>query len=108
MKNSILSGGVVTLTAPYNRSAGQGMLVGSLFGVAVTDVLSGAEVVVELEGAFTLAKATGAWTQGAKLYWDDSAKNVTTTPTSNTYIGYALAAAGSGDATGPVLLAIGV
>lgn len=48
-------------------------------------------------------KATGeAWTMGAKLYWDDTAKKFTTTATANTLCGYAAAPAASADTTGSV------
>lgn len=46
-----------------------------------------------------------AWTQGQKLYWDDTAKNFTTTVGSNTVQGSALVAALSADTTGFVVLA---
>ena len=50
------------------------------------------------EGVFDLAKAAGAVTQGQLVYWDNVAKNVTTTATSNKLIGVATQAALSGDA----------
>jgi predicted RecA/RadA family phage recombinase len=104
MKNYIQEGEVVTLTAPYAVSSGGGALVGALFGVAVTDVANGAEGEFSIEGVYTLPKATGALTQGAKVYWDNSAKKVTATATDNTLIGCALKAAASGDATAVVRL----
>ena len=56
-----------------------------------------------LDGAHTLAKATGqTWTVGAQLYWDNTNKNFTTTSSGNTAAGKALAAAASGDTTGKV------
>lgn len=53
-----------------------------------------------------VAKATGqAWSVGALLYWDNTAKNLTTTVGSNTKAGYCLEAALSGDTvSGKVLL----
>lgn len=105
MKNYIQPGEVVTLTAPYNVASGAGLLVGSLFGVALAAASSGAAVEAATRGVYTLAKATGAaWTIGARLYWDDTAKNCTTTAGSNKLIGVALSAAGSSDTTGNVLL----
>jgi len=66
MKNSVQNGEVLTLTAPYNVSSGGGMLVGSIFGVAATTVLSGASVEAEVLGVFELAKVSAqAWTVGA-------------------------------------------
>ena len=53
------------------------------------------------------AKATGeAWSVGQAIYWDNTAKNVTTTSSGNTLIGAAAAAVGSGagETSGNVLL----
>lgn len=99
MKNYVQDGDVVTLTAPYAVASGGGALVGSAFGVAANTVANGADGEFCLNGVFDLPKATGAVTQGAKIYWDNTAKVVTTTATSNTLIGVAIAAAASGDAT---------
>jgi predicted RecA/RadA family phage recombinase len=106
MKNMIQPGEILVLTAPYDRSSGQGALIGSIFGIAQVDVLSGSDAAFAVEGVFDISKASGAVTQGVKLYWDNTAKNVTTTSTSNTLIGVATAAAASGDSTARVRLGI--
>lgn len=101
-------GSVLTLTMPYDRTTGQGVLVGGLFGVCLLDALSGAECAVETQCVATLPKLTGAaWTQGARLFWDDTNKRCDTTNTSDYCIGYAAAAAASGDATGDVYVVPG-
>jgi predicted RecA/RadA family phage recombinase len=98
-------GDVITLAAPYDRTAGQGALVGAIFGVAMNDVLNTVNGQFAIEGVHTLAKATGqTWTQGALIYWDNTNKNCTTTSTSNTRIGCAMQAQASGDTTGAVRL----
>lgn len=99
MKNYVGPGAHLTLAAPYDRTSGQGALVGSIFGVASVDVLSGITASFVTCGVFDLAKATGAVTAGQKIYWDNTAKNCTTVSTSNTLIGAATQAAQSGDAT---------
>ena len=105
MKNFVMEGRTVTLVAPYAVTSGQGLLVGSIFGVAAADAAIITEVETVLEGVFTLAKATGAaWTQGALIYWDNAARNCTTTVATNKLIGVATAAAASGDAVGNVRL----
>lgn len=105
MKNFIQPGDVVSVTAPAAVASGAGVLVGSLFGVATHTAANAAAVEIATKGVFTLAKATGqAWTVGARIYWDDTAKNCTTTAGTNKLIGVALAAAASGDTTGTVLL----
>lgn len=103
--NFVQPGEVVTLTAPYQRNAGQAAKIGTIIGVAVSTIASGARGEFALTGVWTLTKATGAaWTEGALIYWDDTARNCTTTSTSNTRIGVAAAAAASGDTTGVVRL----
>ena len=109
MKNFVQAGANITLPAPYDRKSGEGALIGSLFGVASTDVASGAEASFVTTGVFDLAKAASqAWTVGAKVYWDNTAKACTTTATSNTLIGVATAPVGgsAGEIVGRVRLGI--
>ena len=105
MKNFVMEGKTITLTAPYAVTAGQGLLVGSAFGVASGDAAISTDVEAVLEGVFTLTKATGAaWTIGALIYCDNSARNCTTTVATNKLIGVAQAAALAGDTVGNVRL----
>lgn len=110
MKNFVQEGDVLTLIAPYDVDAGEGMLVGNLFGVATTDGASGAEVEAFVgEGVFDLDKVDAqAWTAGASVYWDNSAKNVTTTSSGNTFIGFATRIEANPTATGRVRLITGI
>jgi hypothetical protein len=104
VKNSIQPGEVLALPAPYAVASGGGALIGAIFGVAVT-ALANAEVgSFQLCGVYTLPKATGAATLGAKAYWDNTNKNVTATSTSNTLIGVFVAAYASGDTSANVRL----
>lgn len=104
MRNFIQPGKVVTVTAPYALTSGAGALVGSIFGVAEAPAASGASVNLRRTGVFTLPKATGAITQGAALYWDNTNYVVTTSASGNTKIGAALTAQASGDATVQAIL----
>jgi predicted RecA/RadA family phage recombinase len=105
VKNLVKKGDVLSLTAPYDRTSGQGMKVGSIFGVAIADALSGAAVEAQVVGVFELNKTSAqAWTQGAKIYWDDTAKEATSVSTSNTLIGVATEAAANPSSTGKVRL----
>lgn len=107
MKNYVSPGDHVTLAAPYAVSAGDGALVGSIFGVAQEDAENAADVVLVTRGIFDMAKVSAqAWTVGAKIYWDNTAKNCTTTASSNTLIGTAVAVAANPSATGRVRLGI--
>ena len=107
MKNYVQPGATLTLTAPYAVTSGDGLLVGSIFGVAAGDAASGATVETALTGVFDLTKiGSQAWTIGAKIYWDDSNKRCTTVATDNTVIGVAVeaVAGGAGDTIGRVRL----
>ena len=105
MKNFIQPGEEVTLVAPYALTSGQGLLVGSIFGVASNDAANSTNVETRLEGVFLLTKATAqAWTQGAVIYWDNAARNCTTTVATNKLIGVATAAALAADTVGYVRL----
>ena len=104
MKNSIQDGEILALAAPYAVASGGGALIGSIFGVAVTALANTEVGSFQLCGVYTLPKATGAATVGAKAYWDNTNKNVTATSTSNTLIGVFVAAYASGDTTANVRL----
>jgi predicted RecA/RadA family phage recombinase len=106
MKNFVQEGDVVTMAAPYQVSSGQGALVGAMFGIATVDLANGASGSFALKGVFDIVKAAGAVTAGAKMYWDNTAKNVTTTSSANTLIGVATQAQLSGDATCRIRLGI--
>ncbi|WP_022722950.1 DUF2190 family protein [Rhodopseudomonas sp. B29] len=93
------AGGVVVGT-PYK--------LGSLFGIARVSANAGEVFPYERKGVWgNQPKAAGAaWTFGDVLYWDDTAKNYTKTATNNMRVGYAAAAALSGDLVGSVLLGV--
>ena len=99
MKNWIQNGNTVTVVAPADVLSGAGLLVGTLFGLALSNALSGADVEISTNGVVDLPKAADVITQGAKVYWDDTAKNVTTTSAGNTLIGCAIVDAAVGDGT---------
>lgn len=105
MKNFIQPGEEVTLTAPYTVVSGGGLLVGSIFGVASNDALSGASVEARLEGVFQLAKLSSeVWTQGQLIYWDNTNKWCTSVSSTNKLIGVAILPASNPSTTGTVRL----
>lgn len=104
MKNYISTGATLVVAAPYALTAGQGFKVGDLFGVAQDNAASGDQTLMVRDGAFELAKDTSAPAQGGIAYWDDAAKKITTTATSNKKIGLFIAGAVTGDATCRVVL----
>ena len=107
MKNYVQEGCYVEVTLPYARLSGEGVLVGSLFGVCVVDGASGASINIHTEGVYDLTAATGASTDavvGAKAYWDNTNKRITPVSTSNSYVGVFLAAKATADAVARVRL----
>lgn len=107
MKNYVQPGNTITLTAPYAVTSGEGLLVGSIFGIASADTALNDPVEATLTGVFDLTKVgSQAWTVGAKVYWDDTNKRTTSVATSNTLIGVATeaVAGGAGDTIGRVRL----
>jgi predicted RecA/RadA family phage recombinase len=104
-KNFVAPGHSTTVTAPYALTSGQGALVGALFGVAQHDAANAAQVVLGLEGIYDLTKEPSlAITAGARVFWDNTNRRVTTTATSNFPIGIAVVAAAGADATARVRL----
>ncbi len=97
MKNCVQPGNSITLTAPYAVTSGDGLLVGSIFGVAAGTAILGDPVETAVEGVYDLKKvASQAWAVGDRIYWDNTAKQTTKTLTSNTLIGVATEAVGGG------------
>lgn len=97
MKNYVQPGNTITLTAPYAVASGDGLLVGSIFGVASGTAALGETVETALVGVFDLTKVgSQAWAAGAKVYWDNTNKRCTTVATDNTLIGVATEAVAGG------------
>lgn len=107
MNNYVQPGEILELTTPAAVTKGLGYKIGSIVGLATVSAGSGVKANFLVKGVALVVKATGgssAWTEGVKLYWDDSAKKFTKTSSGNTLVGVAVAAAGDNDATGYVRL----
>lgn len=113
MRNSVQSGEVLTLTAPYTVVSGAGALVGKKFGVATADITSGSKGEFAVCGVFDIAKGSTTFATGDPVYWDNTNKVATSTAQSNwligtaqltTYESTAPLGGSSGDATVRVLL----
>ncbi|HEY9546746.1 MAG TPA: DUF2190 family protein [Solimonas sp.] len=97
MDNAVQKGIAIELAAPYDVASGGGALVGSLFGVAIVTLASGASGNFETCGVFDLTcLGTDTIDQGQKVYWDNTNKRCTETATSNYLIGVATEAKVSG------------
>ncbi len=108
MKNFVQMGNNLTLAAPYAVDAGEGVLIGQIFGVAAGDAENGAEVDISCVGVFELAKTTAAvFTVGAPVYFDTATKTCrsggdddsNSAGDNEALIGVAVAAAGAGAST---------
>lgn len=88
-------------------AAGAVVVLNDLVTVAPRPIAANALGAVAIEGVFSMPKATGAIGQGALVYWDSTAGNVTTTAAGNKRAGKAAAAAASGDASVQVILNCG-
>lgn len=111
--NYVQEGRLIDYTPSAAVKSGQVVVIGSVVGVAVADIAASAAGAVCIEGVFEIPKATGAITAGAVVYWDADGDPIggtadsgaaTATSTDNTKMGYAIAAAASGDATVKVKL----
>lgn len=105
MRNFVQRGDVLTFIAPYALASGDGVLVGSLFGIATSSAANGAEAEVKTEGVFDIAAlGTDVAAQGAKAYWDNGNRRITTTAAGNSLVGAFTLAKANGDATARVRL----
>lgn len=104
-KNYVAAGRTIDFAAPYDRTPGQAALLGSIVGIALGTLTNTTIGSWALEGVWDVAKVNAqAWTAGALIYWDDSAKLFTTVSTSNTRAGIAALAAANPTSVGRVRL----
>ncbi len=101
MKNFIQNGDMISVTAPAGGIvSGQGIVVGSLFGVAAKAAAEGESVEIATVGVYELPKAPATViAQGARVAWDDAAKQVALPGVGMHPIGAAVLAAGNGPTT---------
>jgi predicted RecA/RadA family phage recombinase len=100
MRNFIQPGNSLAIAVPYAGGvlAGQGVLVGALFGVAATDGAQNATVEAATQGVFDITKEPAlAITAGARVFWDNTNRRLTTTATGNFQVGIATQAALAAD-----------
>ena len=109
MRNYVQPGDSLALAVPYagGVTSGQGVLVGALFGVAAVDGVQNAVIECQTKGVFDITKEPAlAITAGARLFWDNTNRRLTTTATNNTLVGVATAAKAAGASTARVRLGI--
>ena len=102
MRNYLQPGDSLALAVPYagGVTSGQGVLVGAIFGVAAVDGVQNAVIECQTKGVFDIAKEPAlAITAGARLFWDNTNRRLTTTVTGNFQVGIATLAALAADTT---------
>ena len=100
MKNFVQPGNAITVAAPAILTSGDGVLIGSLFGVAATDAASGADVEIATTGVFDLPQeaTTDTFAVGAAVEWDAVNSRVIALDT-GVQVGVVVKAAGATAAT---------
>jgi len=107
MTNFVQEGDVIDVTLGATTASGAGVKIGTGgFGVAQKSGASGDVVACATVGVFDLTKDASTLAVGDLVYWDNTNKKITSTSTSNLLIGWATAAAATGDATGRVRLKV--
>jgi predicted RecA/RadA family phage recombinase len=113
MQNYVHKGETLTILAPRAVNSGDGVLLGSIFGIARFTAAISTSVEVLRIGVHDLAKDTSTFSSGDKVYWDDTNHVATSASTGNREIGAAelsnpdgtsALGGGSGDATVRVAL----
>ncbi len=107
--NYLQPGDIMEFTAPSGGvTAGTGVLIGALLVMPMDDADEGDSFRGAATGVWSHAKAASqAWTEGAVVYWDDTAKVFTTAATTGNYragVAAEAVAGGAGDTTGKVRL----
>ena len=100
MRNYVQPGNSLAIAVPYAGGilSGQGVLVGALFGVAAVDGAQNAIIEAATQGVFDITKEPAlAITAGARVFWDNTNRRITTT--GNFQVGIASLAALAADTT---------
>ena len=98
MKTFIQNGDVITVTAPTGGVAsGDGVIVGSLFGIAAYDAPAGGPTEIATTGVYELPKdSLVVIAVGDRVSWDDTAKQIRLPAVGFYPVGVATEATGSG------------
>lgn len=105
-RNFVQPGKTLTLTAPSGGVVtGLGYLIGAIFVVAMRTVAETLGFEGATEGVWTLPKTSAqAWTEGLRIYWDDTNHRCDSDGTKGPLIGIAAAVAANPSSTGDVRL----
>lgn len=82
MMNYVSPGDHLTITAPFDLTAGQFVGIGNLCGVTYAPAATGKPVTIATTGVFKLPKPSGdAWSTGATIYWHPDTRELNTSST---------------------------
>jgi predicted RecA/RadA family phage recombinase len=97
MKNYIQESRMITLAAPAGGlTSGAGVIIGNLFGIGSRTALVGERVAISTEGVYELPKlASAVIAAGARVSWDDAAKQINVPAVGRFPVGTAIEAAGN-------------
>lgn len=105
MARFVQEGEAIDYTPSSALVAGKIVVLGSVgIGIAQTAIAANVKGSLVVDGVIEHAKASGAVTAFAKVYYDATNDVLTTTSSGNTLAGYAVQAQASGDATATVKL----
>jgi len=98
MKTYLQKSDVITVAAPAGGIAsGDGLIVGNIFGIAAFAAAAGEPVELATTGVYQMPKTTAAvLTVGARVAWDNTAKNINVLGTGRFPVGVAIETAGNG------------
>ena len=100
-KTYVQPGHTIIVAAPTGGVlSGDGVLIGTLFGIAQYDAVEGADIEILTEGVVEIGKASALQIGvGDRLFWDATNKVVNKTATAQICVGVAVAAAANPSST---------
>lgn len=105
MARFVQEGEAIDYTPSSALVAGKIVVLGTVgIGIAQTAIAANVKGSLTVDGVIEHAKASGAVTAFAKVYYDATNDVLTTTSSGNTLAGYAVQAQASGDATATIKL----
>lgn len=105
MARFVQEGEKIDYTPGSALAAGKIVVLGSVgIGIAQTAIAANTKGSLIVDGVIEHAKASGAVTAFAKVYYDSTNDVLTTSASGNTLAGYAVQAQASGDATATIKL----
>lgn len=92
MDNFIYEGNLIEILAPYEVDAGDGVMVGCLFGIATSWARQGEMVSIRTTGVFNLPRASHQnWKVGDPILWDPQSRRFETIKGTSLKVAIALA-----------------